>query len=58
MTMKRRAFLKGVAAATTGLIIGFRFEPRGIAGLALATEGKARAISRPMRSSGSPLTAR
>ena len=40
MTMKRRAFLKGVAAATTGLIIGFRFEPRGIAGLALATEGE------------------
>ena len=34
----RRGFLKGVAVAGAGLLIGFRFDPRGIAGQALAAE--------------------
>ncbi|MGO8952990.1 MAG: molybdopterin cofactor-binding domain-containing protein [Rhodomicrobium sp.] len=32
----RRAFLKGAALAASGLVIGFRFTPRGLAGEALS----------------------
>ncbi len=35
---RRRDFLKGATVAATGLIIGFRLEPRGIAAEALASE--------------------
>src|SRR6516225_9617282 len=38
-TTGRRGFLKGAAIAGAGLVIGFRLEPRGIAGQALAAEG-------------------
>jgi isoquinoline 1-oxidoreductase beta subunit len=35
----RRSFLKGAAIAGAGLLIGFRFDPRGYAGQAFAAEG-------------------
>jgi hypothetical protein len=35
----RRGFLKGAAIAGAGLLIGFRFDPRGFAGQAFAAEG-------------------
>jgi isoquinoline 1-oxidoreductase beta subunit len=38
-TTGRRGFLKAAAIAGAGLVIGFRIEPRGIAGQALAAEG-------------------
>ena len=41
-TTGRRGFLKGAAIAGAGLVIGFRLEPRGIAGQALAGEGSTR----------------
>jgi isoquinoline 1-oxidoreductase beta subunit len=34
--IERRAFLKGAAAAVTGLVIGFRFGPRGFPGRTLS----------------------
>src|SRR5258706_9265609 len=34
----RRGFLKGAAIAGTGLVIGFRFDPRYVAGRAIAAE--------------------
>jgi isoquinoline 1-oxidoreductase subunit beta len=34
----RRGFLKGAALAGTGLVIGFRFDPRYVAGRAIAAE--------------------
>ncbi len=37
----RRGFLKGAGVVGAGLLIGFRFDPRGFSGQALAAEGNA-----------------